>query len=75
MADRTGKFCFRFACRDGSGRPGEVLVFVREGALVVVAPAGESAVFAGPELLGHADELRWALLRCLVEVARMRSGR
>ncbi|MDQ3152313.1 MAG: hypothetical protein M3R63_11540 [Actinomycetota bacterium] len=50
-------------------------IFVREGVLVLVVPAGEAAVFAGYDLLKEADELWRVLDLCLAEISRMRSRR
>ncbi|MGH4018841.1 MAG: hypothetical protein ACRDT0_06285 [Pseudonocardiaceae bacterium] len=48
-------------CRDAAGRPAKALVSVRPGELVVMAPAGEAAVFHLDQL-DQAEQLRIALV-------------
>ncbi len=54
-------------CRDAVGRPGRMLVTVRDGELVVTVPVGETAVFRRDQL-PQADRLRMVLTLGIVHL-------
>lgn len=54
-------------CRDAVGRPGRMLVTVRDDELVVTVPAGETAVFRRDQI-PQADRLQRALTLGIVHL-------